>query len=242
MLGRETVRSLQAFVDRWPDAADAPAARDKIHALYTKLRADTPLLASVFAWLEDHGTPPIAVRLRLRRGRSLAEADELLEKSLLDDGAPATGGRAPASPSFGDDSAERYAAAAAKALESGLRELVFADVFVLRPGAAPAGDAPSIDIDAEIVWSGLTYVGRSLHRRFVGIAVNVVATFHAKQAAAIGVRVETPDTFDVAADATNDGRVYELMTTAALGRLASAMKNASFRNAGAADAAQGDEL
>jgi hypothetical protein len=188
-----TVSGLRAFITRWPDVADVPAARAKIHALYQQTLADfqkhantsdksvMPVVEALLAYSEERAAP-IDVRFRRRGAATLANADKLLAKGLLDDDGPAAGGNAEVSPHLGDTEASRREAALVLGIERSLGTLFPAEVIALRLGAPldeaasgtkplPKVAQPTIIVDYEVGWAGSTYLTRDTHRRYLGILV-----------------------------------------------------------------------
>ncbi|MDF2695669.1 MAG: hypothetical protein K0S65_4052, partial [Labilithrix sp.] len=229
-----TVSGLRAFLARWPDSPEAPIAKAKVRSLYHEALADfrahanvsdrsvAPVVEALLAHAGEH-LLPIEVRFRQRTG-SLATADGLLAKGLLEDDKPARGGGAPLARCFADE--ERREAAFAMGLQRSLRTVFPAELFALRvgarldepvtaPGAKPLAevDAPTIVIDYEIGWAGTTYVARDSGRRFLGLFVSMQVTVQVPSdthVLSFAVRGEAPEALPVQV-ATEDPMVQALV-------------------------------
>lgn len=265
-LSRTTVSQLREFVKKWPSAADVPAARTKIHALYQKSLADfrahanpndknvVPVVEALVGWMESHESPPLEVTFHRKNAPSLAAADKLISKGLLDDDGPARGGNAQVSSHFTQTQAVTRETAVVRALEKGFRQVFPADILPLKRGddAKEAdGSAPAIVVDYEVGWSGTTYVGRDSGRRFVGIMVRFevgVKVPNEPRSLAFAMRVEPPESFTVdytkwdssfrsamgksygtsPTGGPSDAQVYDVMALRAFDQLSTKMKNAFF--------------
>lgn len=221
-LSLTTVSGLRAFVARWPDARDVPAAKVKIHELYEQTLADfqkhanvsdknvVPIVSAMLAYSEEKARP-IEVRFRRRGAASLAAADQLLEKGLLDDDGPAAGGNAPVSPHLGGEDASRRERALVIGLERSFRTLFPAGVFSFAlcapvdepapaPGSRPLAEvsAPTFVIDYDVGWAGTTYVGRDSRRRYLGVFVRFELAVQVPADArvlSLSAKVEAPESF-----------------------------------------------
>lgn len=266
LLSRTTVSQLREFVKKWPTAADVPAARTKIHGLYQKSLADfrahanandknvVPMVEALVAWMESHDSPPLEVQFRRKNAPSLAAADRLLSKGMLDDDGPARGGNAQVSSHFTATQAVTRETAVVRALEKGFRQVFPADILPLKRGddtKVADGSAPAITVDYEVGWSGTTYVGRDSGRRFVGIMVRFdvgVKVPNETRSLAFAMRVEPPESFTVdytkwdssfrsamgksygtsPTGGPTDSQVYDVMALRAFDQLSTKMKNAFF--------------
>jgi len=221
-LAQSTVSGLRAFITRWPDASDVPAAKVKIHELYEQTLTDfekhanvsdknvVPLVRAMLVYSEEQARP-IEVRFRRRSAGSLAAADHLLEKGLLDDDGPAPGGNAPVTPHLGGEDASRRERALVLGLERSFRAVFPAGVFSFAlgapvdepapaPGARPLAEVtvPTFVIDYEVGWAGTTYVSRDSRRRYLGVFVRfdvVVQVPSDARVLALSAKVEPPETF-----------------------------------------------
>lgn len=265
-LSRTTVTGLREFLKKWPTAADAPAARTKIHALYQKSLADfrahanpndknvVPVVEALVTWMESHESPPLEVKFRRKNAASLAAADKLLSKGMLDDDGPARGGNAQVSSHFTATQAVTRETAVVRALEKGFRQVFPADILPLKRGADDEqgdGTAPAITVDYEVGWSGTTYIGRDSGRRFVGIMVRFdvgVKVPNEPRALSFAMKVEPPESFTVdytkwdssfrsamgksygtsPTGGPSDSQVYDVMALRAFDQLSTKMKNAFF--------------
>ncbi len=236
-LARTEMSALRDFVRRYPEAADIPAARVRMHALYMETRralrahvlpGSDPdavvVLEALLAWLEAHDdAPPIQVRFRRTVAPSLARADALLAKGLLDDDGKAPGGNAPVSPHMDARHAERRERAVVTAIQHALERDLPPDVLhlalgpplpdlprgspafehVLAPTRPSLPDPPSVPVilvDYQVSWSGQTYVGKSSGRRYVGVAFAFAVTVSAPgtpQTVDLATLVEPESTFAV---------------------------------------------
>jgi hypothetical protein len=270
-LARTTVTELREFLKKWPSAADAPAAKAQIHALYEKTFADfkskanpndksvVPVVESLVGWMEDNESPPLPVRFRRKSSPSLAAADKLLAKGLLDDDGQTKGGNAEVSGHFTEAKAIAREDAAVRALEHAFRQVFPADILPLKRGEAlddgekvpKSVTSPLIRVDYEVAWSGSTYVGRDSGRRFVGIAIKFDVSVHVpKQEKVLSflMRVEPPETFKVdytqwdssyrsvmgkssAGGGPSDAQVYEVMALRAFDQMSTKLKLVFFSSA-----------
>ncbi|MBX3222567.1 MAG: hypothetical protein KF795_18760 [Labilithrix sp.] len=231
-----TVSGLRALVARWPNARDVPAANAKIRDLYRETRGDfqkranvadksvVPVVEALLAYAEE-GAAPIDVRFRRRSAASLAAADGLLAKGLLDDDGPAAGGNAEVSGHLGGDDASRREKALVVGLQRTFRAIFPADVLALRlgepidapaaiPGTKPLAEvaAPTIVIDYELGWAGTTYVARDSRRRYLGVFVRFDLTVQVPGEArvlAFATKVEPPESFPF--EALPDDPVFETL-------------------------------
>jgi hypothetical protein len=279
-LAQTTVAGLRAFVLRWPAAADVTAARSKIHELYQETLADfrqhanvtdksvVPVVEAMLAWAEERGTP-LDVRFRRRMATTLAPTDKLLTKNLLDDDGPSKNGNAEVSPLFASAaSTAAREATLVRGLERGFKRVFPADVVPLR-AAAPLEDAPgkpalplpevplpTIAVDYEIGWSGVTYVARDRGRRFLGLFVKfdvAVQVPKEPRVLSFSLKVEPPESFpvDARADASaprapnepseplprsphDDDHVYDTMILRAFEHMSAALVNVFFEPRAAA--------
>lgn len=225
-----TVSGVRAFVAKWPDAPDAFQGQAKIHELYNETRAtfkqrmstaDTrigPIVDALFTWAEEGGGKAFDVRFRRRNVASLAQADNLLAKGLLeDDGTPAPGGDAPVSALFAGEDGKQRDAAIVKGLGRAFKGVFPADVFPLRV-AEPVDDAaaaempplpkppfadvvaPTFLVDVDVSWSGATLLARDLKRRYLGLQVKidvVVQIPHDPRLLAFSLKAVPPDAMPV---------------------------------------------
>jgi hypothetical protein len=278
-LEETTVSGLRAFVERWPGAADTPAARQKIHAIYKETRADLrlhanvsdkatlPVLDAVLAWADDRSSP-VLVRFRRRALGSLASTDKLLAAGLLDDEGPAKRGNAEVAVHFGPTEIADREATIVRGLEQGIRAVFPADVLSLKlgppldkdvppardpveptprkagskrgatrsadanadavsPAPAPAPDVtvPTIVVEYEPSWNGVTYLSRERQRRFVGVALALdvlIQVPNEPRSLSFALKVNPPDSFSVdqGADAAkDDAHVYDAMLLRAFERV-----------------------
>ncbi len=268
-VARTTVAGLRAFVHRWPAAADVAAARAKIHELYQATLLDfrqhanvsdksvVPVVEAILAWAEERGTP-LDVRFRRRMAPTLGPTDELLAKNLLDDDGHAKNGNAEVSLHFA--SAEGRAAREAvfvQGLERGFKRVFPADVVPLRtaapledlPGkpALPLPDVtlPTIAVDYEVGWSGVTYLARDRGRRFLGLFVTfdvAVQVPKEPRVLAFSLKVEPPESFPVEAEdrpangpasgappePNDDSHVYDTMILRAFEHMSAGLVNVFF--------------
>lgn len=211
-VAQTTVSGVRAFVARWPDAPDTFQGQGKIkelydqtHAMYRQRMADKsvgPIVESMMTWAETSGAP-FDVRFRRRNVATLAAADKLLAKGLLDDDGPAPKGNAEVASLFTGEEGKARDAAMVKGLERAFKGVFPADVFPLRLAAgiddataaampalpkAPLADVngPTLVVDVEVAWAGTTFLARDLRRRYLGLQLKV----------------------DVVAQIPKDGRVF----------------------------------
>ncbi len=230
-LTQKTVSGLRAFIARWPDARDVPAANVKIRDLYRETIDDfqthanaadksvVPIVLGLLTYSEEQARP-IEVRFRRRGAATLASADSLLAKGLLDDDGPTPGGNAEVSPHLGGPDASRREAALVVGLERSFATVFPAGVVALKlgppleeaeappPGTRPLADvsAPTIVIDYEVGWAGTTYVARDSRRRYLGVSVRfdlAVQIPNEARVLALSIKVEPPETFPID-DVTHD--------------------------------------
>jgi hypothetical protein len=232
-----TVSGLRAFISRWPDAADVPSAKTKIEALQRKAVADlhskaNPADKNVIPVIEAvlRMTQSIEVRFHKRETTSLASAEALLAKGLLDDDGTAQGGNVPASAILADD--VRRETTIMTGLQRAFAVVFPEDVVTFRregpaaggptagvaPGRGPAAGGPTagvaprrgpaegeayIQLDVELGWSGATLLSRETKRRYLGFLLKLEGTIHpAKDGKKLSfsARLETPDSVQIEGD------------------------------------------
>ena len=234
----KTAPELRALLQRWPAAADVPAARSALHGLYQAAVADlrmrgtgernlVPVLDAVFAWEEARGEP-IPVRFRRRVASSLAATDRMLDAGLLEGDGPPASGHAGAAALFADGRWPGREAVMVRALEQAFRDVFPSGVLALTAGPAVADDPtdhalerprtpsrpvpevsqPALVVDVEVLWNGLTYVSGG--KRFLGLQLRLDLAFVVppSKAFSFSVRAESPVAVNVP-DASTDERVYD---------------------------------
>lgn len=247
-MAQTTVSGVRAFIAAWPSAPDAYRGQEKIkelydqtHAMFRQKQSTTdkslgPVIESMMTYAES-STVPFDVRFRRRNVSSLASADKLLTKGLLDDdGTPAPNGNAELTPLFAGDEGKARDAAIVKGLERAFKGVFPADIFPLRVGAPltdaeiaaipalpkpPFDDvkAPTLLVDVDVVWSGSTFLARDLRRRYVGLGVKIdviaqiprdqrIVTFSLKTQAPESLTI---DWFNLPPNTKDDPYVYDTM-------------------------------
>lgn len=198
---------LQAFVARFPAAADVPAAKKALAEIYQRAlaeftkradtadRSSTSLVPVVLAYAEATGNP-VEVRVRGHHAPSLAEADKYVASDAHRGESETVSGAVVA------DTALQ--ATLVVALERTLDRVFHAHVVPLRlgapldgpapiPGTPPLAEvtAPTIVVDYQASWGRATYASPDPRARFVGVVVS----------------------FDVAVQVPNQTRVIHFATT-----------------------------
>jgi hypothetical protein len=181
-----TVTALRDYIKAYPGNFLEKDAREAIHALFTKTLADfkrhaatddptmLPLIEHLMAYLEQHGSPSLAVIFHRKNAASLAVADKLLVKENDEPGRVAT-----ASQFFDDDHAAPRETAMVKALNQAFDDIFPADVLhmeLAKDTADAAASSPQVDIDYAVGWSGDVYKGERSGTQFVGIKISFKVT------------------------------------------------------------------
>lgn len=176
-----TVSALREFQKTYPDAADVPAAKAKIHELFEKTLADfkpraskpgsIPFMTSLLGYMEKNDSPPLEVRFRRHNAKSLTLADRVLAREA------GSASFADASSHFEPKDAATREAAVISALQKGFGTVFPTDVLPLTQGeelnpddlSIPGTNKPSVFVDYTVGWSGSTYSDPKEGRHFVGI-------------------------------------------------------------------------
>jgi hypothetical protein len=257
-LEQTTVPALRSFVSQWPAAADAPAAEVKVHALFLSTHADftrhqnmtdknlAPVIDALFAWAEAHPVP-IEVRFRRRSIGGLAAADKLLAAGLLDDGAAAKNGNAEASPLFTGGELAIREAALVRGLQQCFRGLFPSDPFALKAGAQleetkplPEVTSPTIVVDYDLGWNGVTYVAKGRQRRFLGVFAKLEVFVQVPKDSHVfsfTLKVTPPESFAIEG-AEDDARIYDAILVHGYDRTPSQLAPLVFEPRHAAKVAQ----
>jgi hypothetical protein len=262
----KTVAELRAFVTRWPNAADAPVGKAKIHDLYQSTLADfrqhanvtdknvAPVVEALLAWEDERGArgDPVDVRFRRKRMSTLEPTDKLLAKGVLDDDGPAKSGNADLARWFAPEQLADRESGFVRGLDRALRAVFPADLVPLRIGAAiddddtplerPEGKKgrsaeaprpparlgfdvtqPTMIVDYEVGWNGLTYTARDRKRRFLGIFLKCDVTLavpNPTRTLAFTLKLDTPESMVVDPPKTpdDDKVVYDTMIARAFDR------------------------
>jgi hypothetical protein len=209
-----TVAALRDFQHSYPEAADVPAAKARIHELFQKTLVDfkpraskpdsIPFVEALLAYMEKNDSPPLEVRFRRHHGKTMALADKVLAREAGSDGASF----ASATSHFEQkDSATRESAVVA-AMQKGFGGVFPTDVLPLTQGedldpndtSVPSTTKPSIFVDYTVGWSGSTYSDPKEGRHFVGIVFdfNVLMTVPGSaKSLDLKLKVLPPKTFTV---------------------------------------------
>ncbi len=213
---RNTVSALRDFQHAHPQAADVPAAQQRIHALFEKTLSDfkpraskptsIPFVEALLEYMEKNGSPPVEVRFRRHNAPTLLAADKILSK--VDPSDKAGSELASASSHFDEGHAKPREGAVIAAMQKGFSGVFPADVLPLTQGddldandmSTPGTSKPSIFVDYTAGWSGSTYSDPSNGRRFVGIvfAFDVLMTIPDNgKLLNLKFKVQPPETFSV---------------------------------------------
>lgn len=257
-LAEGTVSALREFQKSYPDAADVPAAKTRIHELFQKTLADfkpraskpdsVPFVEALLTYMEKNDSPPLEVRFRRHNARTLEQADKALSKG-------GAGDLALASAHFEPKDAASREGAVISAMQKGFGGVFPTDVLPLTKGedldpndtSLPGTSKASVFVDYTVGWSGATYTNSRENRQFVGIVFefDVVMTIpNNGKLLKLKFKVLPPNEFTVSYDTfTNpafgaaikdasqgpsDSLVYEVMALRAFDELSSKVQDQFF--------------
>ncbi len=247
-----TVSAARDFLKSYPKAGYQKKARKHISKLYdnaykefkkqasTQNKALLPFMKEMLDYLEEHGTPDVAVRFRSPDEGALAEID----KTIL-----GKGDVAPVSPYFTRERNERREEIIAVSLQRGFQSVFPEDILRLEKGEGLGKTSgkkvgePTIEVRYKILPSEHIYKSDKNDRSFVGILVNFDVSMRIpkhKETLDFDLDVEPPERFTVSYSASSflgpldaggpsDGQVYDVMAALAFEQLSTKMRTVFFR-------------